>query len=203
MSNENRTAEEKQLAERFWAIYKEEDLKYGEDYHDAADVRILAERALNRFINESQSTISRLEKERDEWREHAECRQCTIVNQKDVISRLESENRELKEENNKLMTKVLDQGKSIRAGERLRVMDAASAINDANKLRDKIEELELIIHGISEGADEWKSKCADLERTTSIQSGTINKILEALEKARPHLRNMVAWDEIESFLKDK
>lgn len=70
MSNES--AEEKQLAQRFWAIYKEEDLKYGEDYHDAADVRILAEQALNRFIKESQSTISRLESESRELRKEIE-----------------------------------------------------------------------------------------------------------------------------------
>lgn len=40
------------------------------------------------------------------------------------------------------------------------VPDGMSAINEVNGLRKKIEELELIIYGIEEGAAKWESLCA-------------------------------------------
>jgi hypothetical protein len=52
----------------------------------------------------------------------------------------------------------------IRAGERLRMADAASAINEANELRQKITDQGLIIHGLEEGSDLWRSLAADKER---------------------------------------
>lgn len=97
---------------------------------------------------------------------------------------------QLREENERLKA-------SISAGHRLRVADAASAISEANQLRTKIEEQELIIHGIDEGSGEWQSKCRDLERSNEIQSTLIKELVEMLEslhnpktkKFNPELHN--------------
>jgi len=44
------------------------------------------------------------------------------------------------------------------------VPDGISAINEVNGLRKKVEELELIIYGIEEGAAKWESLCADKDK---------------------------------------
>lgn len=62
----------------------------------------------------------------------------------------------------KLEAKDKECAAKIAAGERLRMEDAMSAINEANGLREKIKEQELIIYGIEEGAEQWKSLCAEL-----------------------------------------
>lgn len=64
----------------------------------------------------------------------------------------------------KLEAKDKECAAKIAAGERLRVEDAMSAINEANGLREKIKDQELIIYGIEEGAEQWKSLCADKDR---------------------------------------
>lgn len=51
--------------------------------------------------------------------------------------------------------------KQLRAVDRLRIEDAGSAISEANRLRDKIHEQELIIHGLEEGAAQWESLAKD------------------------------------------
>jgi len=64
----------------------------------------------------------------------------------------------------KLEAKDKECAAKIAAGERLRMEDAMSAINEANGLREKIKEQELIIYGIEEGAEQWKSLCADKDK---------------------------------------
>ena len=64
----------------------------------------------------------------------------------------------------KLEAKDKEYASKIAAGDRLRMEDAMSAINEANELREKIKEQELIIHGIEEGAEQWKSLCADKDK---------------------------------------
>lgn len=91
---ETKTAEEEQvLRKRFWELYKEEDIKYGEDYHDAGDVRILAERALQRFVSEVssqyKSRIEELEKENGESDIKILTLQDTIESQRKRIETLE------------------------------------------------------------------------------------------------------------------
>lgn len=60
------------------------------------------------------------------------------------------------------------------ASERLRMEDAFSAINEANQLREKIKEQELIIYGIEEGSGQWQSLCADKEREITELKANIN-----------------------------
>lgn len=53
---------------------------------------------------------------------------------------------------------------AIRASERFRITDAGSAISEANELRQKIKDQELIIYGLEEGAGQWESLCHDKEK---------------------------------------
>lgn len=64
----------------------------------------------------------------------------------------------------KLEAKDKEYAAKIAACERLRIEDAMSAINEANELREKIKEQELIIYGIEEGAKQWESLCADKDK---------------------------------------
>lgn len=64
----------------------------------------------------------------------------------------------------KLEAKDKECAAKIAAGERLRMEDAMSAINEANGLRQKIKDQELIIHGIEEGSAQWESLCHDKEK---------------------------------------
>jgi len=68
----------------------------------------------------------------------------------------------------KLEAKDKECAAKIAAGERLRMEDAMSAINEANGLREKIKEQELIIYGIEEGAEQWKSLCADKDKEIAV-----------------------------------
>ena len=94
--------------------------------------------------------------------------------------RLKGQLSQLKAENERLKT-------AIRAGERLRVMDAASAINEANQLREKIKEQELIIYGIEEGAEEWKSLCSDKDQDIR----RLNEEIERLKAERDELIQII------------
>ena len=62
------------------------------------------------------------------------------------------------------------------ASERLRMEDAFSAINEANQLREKIKEQDLIIYGIEEGSGQWQSLCADKEREIFDLKAKINSM---------------------------
>lgn len=103
----------------------------------------------------------------------------------DKVSSLTQQVEELTREKEKLKSQ-------LRAIDRLRIEDAGSAISEANRLRDKIKEQDLIIYGLEEGSSQWQSLAADKER--DIQS--LKSELEELKKEREEIHNkiMVKWE---------
>lgn len=172
----SKTAEQ-ELRAQFWAFYKEEDIKYGEDYHDAGDVRILCERALERFVASLRSK---------ELQERVEIWIDTAKKQGERIYELEERLRLIKGECNR----PDDEPCNITYIE----MQADKALSgEATKGKDETVNLKAEVISLQSVIDELRKENEGKLEAYNRECKRVDELTEELNKKKLRIQELEKW----------